>query len=128
MFFKMDNENKKLYQDLPYFRLGRVNNVMRTDIYEDENQYIILIDVPGYNKEDLKITIDGEYLEVTGTREKPLNEENYMHEERIFGTHIRKFYVGNIRKESVDAKLENGVLELNIPKEDSKKTEYIEIK
>ena len=130
MFFKIDNCDKKINSDLPILRLGKVNQLMRSDIYESDNEYIINIDVPGFSKEDIKIMVDGEYLEVVGTRYNPYDDDKYMHEERFFGTTTRKFYIGNIKKEKISAKLLNGVLELHIPKscEDSKDTEYVEIK
>ena len=55
MFFKIDNCDKKINSDLPILRLGKVNQLMRSDIYESDNEYIINIDVPGFSKEDIKI-------------------------------------------------------------------------
>lgn len=129
MFFKMENNNK-INSDLPYFRLGKVCNTMKTDIYESLNEYLILIDVPGFKKEDIKIIIDGEYLEVVATRNNDFTNETSIHNERYFGTATRKFFVGNISKNKIEATLQNGVLELKIPISDSftKETEYIEIK
>ena len=54
MLFKIDNCDKKINSDLPILRLGKVNQLMRSDIYESDNEYIINIDVPGFSKEDIK--------------------------------------------------------------------------
>lgn len=109
------------------------NKFMRTDIKEKDGKYILEIDVPGYNKDNIKIELDNGYLIVTAEANKS-NEENkdgYIHQERFFGTCSRSYYVGeNIKQEEIKASFKNGILEVSFPKEEQEKIEskkYIEI-
>lgn len=125
----MFNDNKKVGMDYSYFRLGRIYQTMKSDIIEDDDNYTILIDVPGYEKDDLKIVLDGEYLEVIGTRIDPLENGKYLHKEKYYGTTTRKYFIGDIKKDKINANLLNGILKLTIPKDDSfDETTYVEIK
>ena len=93
--------------DFPFFKVNRLTQTMRSDILEYEDHYKILVDVPGILKEDIKLSTNDSYLEVYISKEKDENL-NYLHQERFFGNFSRKFYVGKIEKNSVEAKLLNG--------------------
>ena len=100
--------------------------MLRTDIKETENSYIIETEVPGLKKEDIKISLDHNYLTIIATRkeEKDEKENNkYLHKERFTGTYKRSFYVGEINKDSISAKFDNGMLTITLTKEDPKVTD-----
>ena len=104
------------------------SQVMRTDIKEHENAFELLIDLPGYNKEDLKAELKDGYLTITATHNDEKNEgdekSGYIRRERYCGTSSRSFYVGeSLKKEDIKAKFEDGTLRLNIPKKDPKAVE-----
>ena len=97
------------------------SQVMRTDIKEHENAFELLIDLPGYKKEDLKAELKDGYLTITATHNDEKNEgdekSGYIRRERYYGTSSRSFYVGeNLKKEDIKAKFDNGVLDLLVPK------------
>ena len=110
------------------FRISPATGEMKTDIKEVENGYEIMMDMPGVRKEDIKAVLKNGYLTVSATSnvEKSEGDENsrYIRRERISGTSSRSFYVGEgVRMEDVNAKFENGVLQINIPKESPKQIE-----
>ena len=123
------------FRDDFFDRKDRMNyNLMKTDIREDENSYLLEVDLPGYSKDDIKIDITDGYLTINAKVEKEDNDENknYVRRERFTGEVSRSFYVGdNIKEEEVKANFKNGILTLEVPKlslEDKKKDKkYIEI-
>lgn len=129
--------NFDLFDDIfgdPFFRKNE-NKVMKTDIRESKNGYLIDIDLPGYNKEDIKIDVTDGYLTIKAKMSSEKNDEkkgNYVRRERYFGECSRSFYVGDeVDAEDVKASFKNGILSLEIPKiEEQKKLpekKYIEI-
>lgn len=122
--------------DEPFFegRKGRRNELMKTDIKEKDGNYILEIDIPGYNKEDIKIELDNGYLTVTAKTNTKIDEEDkegYIYKERFVGECSRSYYAGeNLREEDIKASFKNGTLTLTFPKEQTKQIEdkkYIEI-
>ncbi len=109
---------------------------MKTDIREKENGFELKIDLPGIRKEDVKAELKDGYMTVSAHthREHDNNQEDRGHfvlKERSFGFGKRSFYVGDqIKEEDIQAKFEDGVLNILIPKKDAQEAEekkYIEI-
>jgi HSP20 family protein len=101
----------------PAFRSG--SSCMRTDIREVENGYELDIDVPGYGKEDITITLDKGYLTVEAKKESTseTQEQHFLRRERILGNAARSFYVGEeIHETDIRANYLNGILTVFIPK------------
>ncbi|MCI5744692.1 MAG: Hsp20/alpha crystallin family protein [Erysipelotrichaceae bacterium] len=131
-----ENDDLDLFDDEdPFFNLlnnfakGGQNNMMKTDIKETENEYVLYVDVPGIDKKDIQISLEKKYLVITASTSKEENTK-YIRKERFYGTSTRSFYVGDIAKEDIKASFDNGVLIVSIPKEAKKKEEekkYIEI-
>ena len=100
---------------------GSQNQLMKTDVKENENGYMIDIDLPGFNKEDVNVELKDGYLTVTASQSKNNDEQKedgrYIRKERYMGSCTRSFYVGNVKPEQVSGRFEKGVLSLNIPKE-----------
>ena len=123
---------KKGYFDLwdemfgndPFFTKDKSNKIMKTDIKEKSDKYLIDVDLPGYSKENIKIEIENGYLTIHATTDenKDEEEENYVRKERYFGECSRSFYIGdNITEEEIKASFKNGTLTLEIPKKDATK-------
>ena len=114
-----------LFEDMfkdPFFK-GE-NKLMKTDIKENENSYIIDIEMPGYEKENIKIEVEDGYLNVLASinEDKDNKEGEYIRKERYYGECSRSFYVGdNIEVEDVKANFKNGILKLTVPKKEVKK-------
>lgn len=119
----MSRDFDDLFDILPV----RKDNRMKCDIYEKDNKYFIEMEVPGFNKEDIDISLKEGYLTVKAEK-KMSNEEKdedkkYLRKERNYIKTERSFNLGNIDEENVDASFENGVLKIEIPKaEENKRT------
>ena len=92
---------------------------MRTDIKESDDAYTMEVELPGMDKKDIHIDLKEGYLNISVKKEEK-NEggkkENYIHRERSFSC-SRSYYVGDVNKEEIKAKYENGILSVVIPKE-----------
>lgn len=93
---------------------------MRTDIRETDDSYLLDIEMPGFSKDDLKVSLEDGYLTVSGerksTEESNKKTDKYLRKERS-ESFQRSYYVGtDISEENIRAKYENGILCLNVPK------------
>ena len=103
-------------------------NVMKTDVKETDQGYELDIELPGYQKEDVKAQLKDGYLTVQAAKSVNNDEKNnegaYIRRERYAGTMSRSFYVGdNVTEADIQAKFENGILKLSVPKKEAKKVE-----
>lgn len=99
------------------------NKIMKSDIIENDNNYEINIEIPGVKKENVKISLSLDTIEVSITKTK--ENKKFISEEINSGTFSRKFYVGKIAKEDVDAMLLDGVLTLIISKSSDHNNEIV---
>ena len=110
------------------------HGMMSTDIKETKDAYLIEMDLPGFTKDNINLSLKNGYLEISAKQEKDEeeNEEKYVRRERFYGECSRNFYVGdNIKEEDIDAEFKNGILMINVPKkeeEDKSEIKQIEIK
>ena len=97
--------------------------MMRTDIRETDKEYVVEVELPGVNKEDIKLDLKDDMLTISVERKEEVNEEKekYVRRERKYGSYSRSFYVDGIRNEGVKAKYADGILTVNLPKEEGKK-------
>ncbi len=113
--------------------LEKRNMSMKTDVKEDENQYELDIDMPGFKKEEISVTLKNGYLSVSAKNERKFEQgekdsKNYVRRERSYVA-SRNYYVGDkVREEEISAKYENGVLSLIVPKEKPKEITTHKIK
>ena len=104
---------------------------MKCDIYEKKGNVHIEIEVPGFDKNDIKLDVEDGILTIEATKneEKEDEEKNYYKKERVYGSVKRQFNVGNIDESKIDAKFDKGLLKISFPKEEKKETKkFIEIK
>ena len=100
------------------------NNLMQTDVKETETGYEVVIDLPGYSKENVNAELKDGYLIISATTtnndEEKSEDGKYIRKERYSGSCQRSFYVGeDITHEDIKAKFENGTLKLDIPKKEA---------
>ncbi|MCI5678102.1 MAG: Hsp20/alpha crystallin family protein [Acholeplasma sp.] len=118
----------------PIFNVDE-SKIMKTDIKEHENNYSIVVDLPGYNKEDIKVSVEDGYLTIHATMNSENEEKEkgkFVRRERYFGECSRSFYVGDdITTEDIKASYKNGSLKLEVPKKEVRKEipekTYVEI-
>lgn len=111
-------------------------SLMKTDIRENKDKYIIDVDLPGFEKENITLSLNNGYLEISAKMDKTSNEEDdekFIHRERFYGECSRSFYVGdNVVQEDIEAEFKNGILKIEVPKKEKAKelpeSKNIEIK
>ena len=119
----------------PFFSKKPIVKNMKTDIIEKDDKYLLDIDLPGFEKKDIKISVEDGYLTVSAKKEsstEDVKEGNFIRKERYSGECSRSFYVGeDIEAEDVKASFKNGILTLDIPKKEETKEipekKYVEI-
>lgn len=109
----------------------KFHNLMKTDIVERKDSYLLKINVPGVKKEDVKISLKEGYLLVEVKLENEFEEnDKFIYQERRVGEYSRSYNVGDeVSQEDISAGLENGVLTITIKKSEpkEKKAQYITI-
>ncbi len=111
------------------------SKVMKTDIKEKKDKYLIDIELPGYEKENIEIDVEDGYLTVHAqmdSNNEEKEEGKFVRKERYVGSCSRSFYVGTeIQSEDIKASFKNGMLKIEIPKKEEKKElpekKYIQI-
>ena len=111
-------------------------SMMKTDIREKKDKYILDIDLPGFKKENINIGLENGYLNISAKSEsekEEKDEEKYLHKERFYGECTRSFYVGDdIKEHDIQAEFKNGILKIEVPKKEltneTKSVKQIEIK
>ena len=101
------------------------NGTMQTDVSETDKGYKVTMNLPGYQKEDIKGEVKDGYLTVTATTSKNNDEKDkdgkYIRKERYAGSCQRSFYVGdNLTQEDIKGEFKHGILTLNVPKKEAK--------
>lgn len=101
------------------------NRVMKTDVKENDKDYEIDVDLPGFKKDDVKLQLKNGYLSIEASKGLDKNEKDddgkYIRRERYAGSMSRSFYVGDgVTQSDVHAKFEDGILRLTVPKKEHK--------
>jgi len=117
--------------DDPFFERKDIK-LMKTDIKEEDGNVVVEIDLPGYDKEDIKVDLEDGYLTVKAEKNEKKEDDKkgkYIRRERFMGMCSRSYYVGNsVRHEDIKANFKNGILTLTYPKNsESEGKRYIEI-
>lgn len=101
------------------------------DIFETKDSLVMKVELPGVKKEDVKIDLDNNLLSISGERkfESEVKEEDYHRIERAYGQFQRSFTLPNkVDGERIEARYENGMLEVVLPKKEEAKPRQISIK
>ncbi len=98
------------------------------DAYVTPDAIVILANMPGLKPEDVEITIEGETLTIRGERTAPMENVDYVLQERTFGRFQRTLSINiPIDADKAEAKFENGLLTLTIPKTEAVKPKTIQV-
>jgi HSP20 family molecular chaperone IbpA len=111
------------------------NEVLKTDIKEFDNHYELITDLPGYKKENIKLSVENGYLTINAktNKEEDSSEKGgkIIRKERFMGELKRNFYVGDeINESDIKASFNEGILNISIPKKEkvnNNQKKYIEI-
>lgn len=115
--------------DEPFFP-ALMQNVLRTDIREDEQAYTVAVDIPGVDKKDIALDYTDEgtlTVSVTRAGEKEEQQKGFLRRERSVGRSSRAYYLPGVRREGIAAKYESGVLTVTLPKGGEQKSASIQV-
>lgn len=123
-FREMDEWERGFFSDpFGFFGNGTLD-AFKTDIKDEGDHYELEADLPGFEKKDIQLDVNGDILTVRAERhsehEEKDKKEKYMRCERSYGCYSRDFDVSNVDADTIKAKYENGVLKLTLPKKAEK--------
>ncbi len=102
---------------------------MKTDITEEGDNYVLSIELPGLNKQDIGLSLKDKYLTVKAQVHRTENVKgkkgNFLHRERFSGVATRSYYVGEVEEKEIKASYKDGVLEITFPKASVKKSQPV---
>ena len=130
MFYvtKKNDGIKKLFDD--FFDFPVLRKEMRTDVKDENDNYVFEIEIPGFTKEDIKLSVEDDYLTVEAVKEEAkenTENNNYIIRERQYGAVKRSYYIGNVKEDSIKANYNDGVLTILIPKAVETEKKFITI-
>lgn len=102
--------------------------LMKTDVVEKDGQYLLDIELPGYEKKDVQAELKDGYLTIMANREQTIENKdeksNFVRRERYSGSMKRSFYVGeDVKEDDVQAGFKDGILKVSVKKPEVKKIE-----
>ena len=116
LFNYLDNVERSFWD-------GSISNMaqFRCDVQDEGDSYLLEAELPGFEREDIGIDLDGTTLVITARHSSESGEKdkdgNYLRRERKFGSFSRSFDVSGVDTEHISAAYKNGVLELTLPKQ-----------
>lgn len=91
----------------------------RTDIQDKGDHFLLESDLPGVDRKDISIDVEGDRLIVKAERRSEREEKDYLRIERSYGSYARSFDISAIKADDITASYENGVLTLKLPKKEA---------
>lgn len=119
-----DNKQNSLFRYFDNFEKNFFGDMMgdfsafRTDIMDKGEKYVLEAELPGFDKNDIQLDIDGDQLTIRASHkeEHEKKEHHFVRRERKYGSFSRSFDVSNIKTDGITANYKNGVLILDLPK------------
>ncbi|MBP5361568.1 MAG: Hsp20/alpha crystallin family protein [Ruminococcus sp.] len=111
--FNIWNDLDKNYDSMPV-------NACKTDIKDTGDKYVMESELPGFEKEDIKLDINGEFLVISAEHKSESEEKDektkYIRRERKFGSYKRSFDISDVDADCISAEYKNGILTIELPK------------
>lgn len=119
--YMMTRKNNDLIDDAfnSFFRPFYVDDdasIMKTDISENEKEYLMDVEMAGFDKSDIALKFENGYLTVSAKKQEKEEDKKYIRRERAFSC-SRSYYLGDVNEKLIKAKYENGILQIVVPKE-----------
>jgi HSP20 family protein len=113
LFNYLDNIERNFFGDISHDFSS-----FRTDIIEEENQFVLKAELPGFKKEEIKVDINGDRLIISAEHNDEIEErkDNYIRRERRYGSFSRAFDLSSIKADEISADYNQGILILSLPK------------
>jgi len=116
----------------PFEIAPAISGEIKIDITENDKDYEVRAEIPGAKKEDIRVSVDGNFVSIAAEAKKEKEEKSrggrLLVRETSYGAVSRGFSLGSeIDEKGVVAKLEDGILKLTLPKREGAKTRRIEV-
>ncbi|MBA3005960.1 MAG: Hsp20/alpha crystallin family protein [Proteobacteria bacterium] len=136
VFAEMDNMLQKMWYDFPFHKLGEDVDLKwspRLDVSETDKALEVVADLPGMEKKDINVSVDGDLLTIKGEKKevKESKDKHFHSIERRSGSFYRALRLpAEVENDKIEANFKDGVLTLTLPKSKKtvKKVAQIEIK
>ena len=121
-----DDRDEKRAERKLYGRRGK--NLMKTDVKETDQGYELEMDLPGFAKDEIRVSLENGYMTISAAKgldqdEKEKDSGRYIRRERYAGACQRSFYIGeDITEEDIKGEFKHGILKLFVPKKEAKPT------
>lgn len=104
---------------------SRMPQLMKTDVVEKDGQYMLDVELPGYDKNDISAELKDGYLTIMANKDQTIENKdeksNYVRKERYTGSCQRSFYVGeDVKEEDIQAGFKDGILKIAVRKPELK--------
>ena len=126
----------RLFDD-PFFHIGRMADDSdlgmwnpAVDLYEKDDHFMIKAELPGVDKNAIKIDLKDRLLTLSGERsyDNEVKEENYYRRERSYGKFQRSFTLpADVDSDKITAEFKDGVLQIEVPKPEEKQAKQVTI-
>ena len=102
-----------------FFGEDRATGTLKVDVLDKGDRYLLEADLPGVNKDDMRVAIEDGVLTISAELkdEKEETEKDYVYRERRYGRMCRSFRLDGIKESDITAEYRDGMLKLNLPKE-----------
>lgn len=119
-FREMDELEKQFFGSPFEFFDNSAMDAFKTDIKDEGDHYELEADLPGFDKKDIKLDVNGDVLTVSAERHSEHEEKDkkgkYVRCERSYGSYSRQFDLSGVKADEIKAKYKDGVLKLTMPK------------
>lgn len=130
-FFDFYNMLDDFFNDNPLNSRFEINSRFKMDVKDKGSFYLIEAELPGISREEIKLDYQDSYLIISINKNEEINDEkeNYIHKERRTTSMQRNVYLRDVDVQNIEAKLEDGILKISLPKLEQKSDSLqIEIK
>jgi HSP20 family protein len=109
---------------------GGLPSLPPVDVYEDKNEIVAKVELPGMEKDDIEINVADQLLTIKGSKKKEeeIKEDNYYRAERSYGAFVRTVELPKeVEADKAKAVFKNGVLEVRLPKSEHAREKEIKV-
>ena len=97
------------------FYMDSDSTFMKTDIKETDKDYVLDVEMPGFDKKDISLKFESGYITISAKKDGA-DDSKYIRRERAVSC-SRSYYMGDVDETKISAKYANGVLTVTVPKE-----------
>lgn len=121
--FRELEEFERNFFGRPYGAMSGAFSECKTDISDQGDHFLVETDLPGFDKKDISLDLNGDTLTIRAERhlehESEDKKQKYIRTERSYGAYSRAFDVSAVNTEAIKAKYEDGVLKVTLPKKEN---------